>query len=364
MFAAATLGGFSGAAAVQMQRSAGWAEEEDDPYLCHKQMMSKSSWKPPAEATRAAANNFCAEGKLLPELYVLGAPKASTTSMSIDLSKAGVGCVQKVKESNWWGKKLVEFNFSFATDPASISRLRAEWLEAMPPCPQARREVIGDFSPGYLSMVPSNAGVDQTLNLPSMLRAMYATEAAARRVTLTVMIREPLARIHSHWYYSGPSGYAFHRNQPLPTTFSADLEGFLSGSFNEFRMKQRVWYSSYGAQLQQWQQHFSPEQFLVVPIKAYVEDGLAVCNALSERLAFQIGCTAETSHGMKNKPYPSLMDDVTPEIRERFLATIEEDTNTLLKVLASGQAKGMHLPRYEGAEGSESDVRAWLERYW
>jgi len=294
--------------------------------------------------------NLCVDDKFMTQFYVLGAPKAGTTSVSMDTACGGMQLAGGMKEMNFWRRSyLVEYRYN-------QTQMRARWLEMMPTCPTDQRRVMTENSPAYLSQVPKPGDPPSTMSLPPVMRSVYG-DAASKRLVFAVMIREPLSRVHSHWHYSGPT-----RLSNYTGSFQKEVEAYLADP-SDFRMETRVWYSQYGAQLDQWLGSFGPEQFLVIPYKAYASNGTVVCEELAKRLQFKIGCSAETAHG-KEVHHAALEEETTLELRQRFQNFMADDKLLLVNLLAKGQPLGMGLPKYWGPRGSPQHIDEWLARWW
>jgi len=323
-------------------------------YQCTSEGMGgpQSLWKVAAQQDGSAMRNLCDEGKSLPQLYVLGAPKCGSTSIAIDATNAGVQCAGNVKEYNFWSKSNIR------TCSGNCTEVKAAWLKGMPECSEQSRMMVGDFSPKYLSLVTGSGDhpwePTQPNNLPPVLASVYGDQAA--KLVFAVMIREPLSRVHSHWHYSGPNAKG--------NTFSQELETWLQDNGADFRMATRVWYSSYGAQLTQWLDSFASSQFMVIPYKAYAANGgMEVCGALAQKLGYRIHCAPETAHGMASK-HASLDEEASADLQTRFRTAVESDKRKLLRLLAGGHSTGMSLPRYEGEIGSQLGIANWLVKWW
>merc|ERR1719502_1389331 len=92
--------------------------------------------------------NFCFEGKLLPQFYLLGAPKCATTSFSMELGRHG-----HVREApKLWSPKEWHFWEHFATE-SDTEKAREVFFAALGACPKERL-VLGDYSINNLAAVP------------------------------------------------------------------------------------------------------------------------------------------------------------------------------------------------------------------
>jgi len=327
------------------------AVKED--YSCKVPENWTSTWK--HQQSEPKKPNLCDEGKLLPELYVIGAQKASTTSFMIDaVQGAGLGC-----HNDFWGKKYNELSNDM--DDTKIAELKASWLESLPACPSQGRQILGDFTSTYLTKG----------EIPRALRKMYKDEDLDR-LTIVVMLREPLARTQAHWYMTK----AEDRN----ATFQEDVEGLLNNTATD-QMKDIMMHTRVAANLDQWLKIFPAANFVIVPFLAYShQGGPQTCGMLTERLAMNgIHCEFGAPWAPRAFPWnprprvdekhdepehPKLEDDIEEDVIDKFHMYMQDDMQTLVKQLVEGNKFGMKLLRYEGAPGNEKAIKTWLNKWW
>lgn len=343
----------------------------------------RASWKRVATQSWHASENVCLSGKLLPTVYLLGAPKAATTSLALDLTKgAGLKCAGGNKEFHFWYSHSVN---AVTDDPHG--EMYQNWLGGLPNCSDTERLVAGDFSPSNMRVVPVtrrrssrsllriNGGHSflhsqerilldmplgderelelesgHTSSLPQTLATIYGDLCS--KITFVVMLREPLSRIHSHWFYV---------NVP-DISFQSGVEAMMSRFGGEL-----VWMSMYGQHMQEWVASFPPEQFYVIPYLAYGKgDTRTISMELSRRIKFDFTNDDGKSVHRNGNQHPGEPLDklITEEFRSRFDAYMAEDKAKLIKVLAEGQPRGMGLAKYEGNGGNAEEIQAWLEKWW
>jgi len=312
---------------------------------CYVSSVSGSGWAP-ANGTFSGDRNMCVKGKLVPELYVLGAPKCATTSFAFEFSGAGAECAAGTKEYQFWNPKTLH---SFADSPADTTHT---WLKPLPDCDYSSRRVVADYTPEYLALtarpgaeVHEDAVHQHGSGLPSVLANIYGEHG--RRVNFVVMVREPLARMQSWWYYCGKgSGFQTHAHEELAKGMGS------------------AWHSTYGWQLKEWVKVFHLRQFYVIPYKLFNgESSFQICTEISWRSKFRMSCNKAREDKLHGS-HPSIDDDVTPEFRASFDEAMAADKSLLVDVLAKGSTKGMGLPTYQGTLGNPSDVEHWLVKSW
>lgn len=312
--------------------------------------------------------NLCDGDRLLPSVYILGAPKAATTSLAFDLGAgAGVHCAGGQKEWVFWTPgKLRTFG---AGTSAAREEIRQQWLAGLPTCPtNGERQVAGDFSPQNLRQVarPLRRRIPAVLQrgdsvvevarraegLPNALQSLYGPRV--NEVTFVVMVREPLSRIVSHWYY-----FVKLRSQ----NFMAGVEAMLTGKSSD----EQIWFGMYGHQMGIWLDVFHASQFYVIPYLAYGKGNTSlIAHDLAERMRYEMvdarGAAADKNGGTVS--HPPLENITTPEFRLRFDGFMADDKARLISLLAHGHMDGMGLANYDGAVGNENDVKRWLEAWW
>jgi len=306
-----------------------------------------SAWTPSPQ-TQSADLNLCIEGKQIPSLYLLGAAKCATTSMAQELVSAGAQCAGGRKEYHFFKEKVL---MQYIEDPDTI---REQWLLGMPPCDTESRILLGDFSPQSLNLVPY-LGETRYRDLPSTLSGLYGPHLS-KKITFVILLREPLARAQS-WFYYG---------RVPDMTFQAYAEGDLRQAANGWTghpSASAAFGSRYGAHLEGYLGSFDPSQFFIVPFRAFTSgNSRRICEELSLWLAFDMECGPMTTHRLSSDN-PSLEEDTTEEFRQLWREFFEPDKRLLVSLLAEGYAQGMGLASYRGS-GDLEDIQGWLEEWW
>jgi len=331
-------------------------------------------WRPAPQAP--GSKSLCAEGRLLPELYVLGAKKSATTSLAHDLVGAGVRCMRaryNDKEFHFFDGRM---NLTAQTQ-IDLKAQRRAWMEQLPACPAeyggSQRRLLADFTPNNLPLVPLPGKValfakPSTGDLPTVLRSFYG-EDAARRLSLVVLIREPLARMQSGWYHQAAMMRKHKRNQTIVcSTFNCALRIVI----NQARKTPPVyslslWSSMYAAQLKTWLSAFSPKQLYVIPFQEYTHGNKdTICRDLSRRMNFAITCDSQGASVMHawHHPHPPPEEDVDPQLRKDFSVLMHHEEKELVEVLTRAHQQGAGLANYDGETSSQEQVRAWLHAGW
>jgi len=322
-------------------------------------------------AKSAAKENLCAEGRLLPELYLLGAPKCGTTSLAHDLQDSGMAAAL------WTDKdEAKEFHFfDCAYVPCSPRWLgtRELWLEKLPSCPD-ERSVLADYTPHNLRLVSLPPGVNpstqaQGIELPSMLARWYG-EPMRQRLVFVVLLGEPLQRSQSAYYHAKAENFiGVWHTIPEGPTFEESLRKDLRAaqasppSYSDAGL----WANMYSRHLTGFLRHFAASQFIVVPMMAYLHGGGSIiCEELSRRLAMDLCRMGDWEHSPheNSHDHPLLEEDISPALRADFEDFMRPEHENLLEVLAEAHQDGMQLVNYSGAMGSKAEIDVWLRRLW
>eukprot|EP00971_Amphidinium_carterae_P178012 3530332-Amphidinium_carterae.1 len=155
----------------------------------------------------------CQKGKLIPNVYILGAMKAGTTMMAYLLDESGCHHMSRP-----WKKDAKEWHF-FDEHETSMRHMRnsmkrAYWLRALPKCGKNAGKAsvrLGDWTPLNLAMTQHGKYKLRrpltTVDLPPLLHFFYGVSAA--HVRFIVMTREPVSRMHSElWSRRRPSSHS------------------------------------------------------------------------------------------------------------------------------------------------------------
>jgi len=341
------------------------------------------------------SGSMCVDGRLVPQLYLLGAPKSSTTTLATELMHAGVQSVHdenSVKEFHFFDGHM---NWRYAT-PEELEDEKQEWLFTMPKCPPTdgvQREVLADFTPDYLRMVPlpeqddlvgtfppwpwsdeeqpvllgrKPKGAIQDVNLPPLLQTFYGN-FLARRISFVALLREPLARMQSAWYHAQSFDFTNEcvdcKSDSFLTTLQTHLDGF---SLEKKELTDWLWTGMYGLHLQGWLESFSPDQFFVIPYKELMYgDKDKICRRLAVHVSFLIGCQSngqDIVHEWSHE-HPPLEEDAPQELRDRFNELFLWQQDNLVWTLTEGFRDGMVLANYNG-NGERGTIQNWLLSGW
>jgi len=346
----------------------------------------------PALDLTAVDSSFCVEGHKLPQLYLLGAQKAATSSLAVDLLRAGVRSMGKhgEKEAHFFDRWVN----STVKDLSQLPTLRRNFFQELAACNESD-SVIADFTPSNLRSIPLPEGSTPTgshwgmwwimqtgktlseatgleMDLPTMLHRLYG-HALSRRLVFVVMLREPLSRMQSAWYHAAqPYSHWLQCRDCAAKTFQNALRTTLvraqGGMGGRPKIDDWLWASMYGRQLKHWLTLFDPWQFYVLPYKDYVHGaGQEVCFQLAAMLGHDLRCNrvaVGTAPASNVHEHPPLSDDCPLDLYHEFMKVIHNENFKLFKVLAKALRRGATLANYNETLRTDKGVRKWLERSW
>lgn len=194
--------------------------------------------------------------KRWPDLFIVGAPKAGTSSLYELLQRSGDICMASVKEPRF-------FNVNIDHDAFMSGSVTNEerYLALFDSCPGAK--LRGEASPSYL--------VD-----PDTPAAIYARSPEAK---IIVMVRDPVDRAYSH--------FRFHEIRTGRTTRSFDeaIEECLAIVGREFYHPRYLLQPGfYSAQIQRYQETFGVDRVRTVLYNDFVSSTESVVAELCEFL--------------------------------------------------------------------------------
>jgi len=331
----------------------------------------------------------CANGRLLPEVYLLGSSKCATTELATELMDSGLVSAAAVSTAGPMFPGFdKEFHYFFrwwrsANYTIDVETLGRDLLESMPACSESlvggQRMITGDYTPNHLALVPPGDGYRLTgatypndnemgaIDLAHTLHSIYSNYlgAATNRVRFIVNMREPLSRMQSAWYQhlSGNSimGIPFI----MQANFSEDLRLAVDG-FEQGEISLLMWYSLQGRQLQQYLAVWESGQFFLQPYRYYVNLAKAeVCDELSHFLAYPVTCSevVPVNEAAMHHSHPSIEDDAAPDLIERFQQLVAAENKLLVQQLTMAHQQGATLAHFAGSP-SIAAVEEWLTGGW
>mmetsp|Transcript_49967 Transcript_49967/g.107074 ORF Transcript_49967/g.107074 Transcript_49967/m.107074 type:complete len:364 (+) Transcript_49967:114-1205(+) len=310
-----------------------------------------------------APYSLCKDGKLLPQLYLLGAAKSGTTTIATYLLQNGI-LTQAYPdiEKEWHFFDWRYYGVQNVT-PQFLEGLRHDWMYELPPCtPADEPRMIGDYTPDNLRLVPlpegSSGGFSQPTHadLPLTLQYFYGEELYPK-LTFMVMMRDPLDRFQSSWYFFRERHKHVETIDP-EATFDRHVREVLHDA-NNSHYRLRLWQSMYGSQLKSWLERFEARQFIFAPMMIALNGITSTFSSLSKQLGIPLNETHTHLHE-NSSPHPSVSEDCSPGTIAMFDHFMEDDHRLLLEELAKASLEGASLVGYTGSLGNKSDIDAWL----
>lgn len=311
------------------------------------------------------SNNLCMHGHFVPEVIVIGGIKASTTSLCAGLRRSpfilwpisGEDKVNSTKHFAAW--KEGHYFDKHVED--GISYMISDFKE----CDMAVRNVAVDGSARY-STDPY---------VPKVISAWYGKQASQLKFVL--ILREPLARLHSHYHHSVRDGWCkLHKK----FNFSRIIEKILKGKAKFVR--RLLWSddistgsgcrdflegSLYVNQLRNYFKYFQPSQFILVPFLFNVDPGHAgrpsklVAETLWSRLGVS-GLPGPPVHSNDHE-HPKLEEDLDEGLIKSMRAWFDNVTGP--RVIANlVRSTNTILYHYAGDPDDPAQISEWLGENW
>lgn len=362
---------------AELEKAAPDTPQNYDAYIRLGGRRASAKW----QSSRTASESLCVQGRLVPQFYLLGAPKCGTTSMADDLRAAGVASnAEPNKEMHFfdhWARQ--HNNLCSVTD---FPAMREAWLSMHGPCSTEEFRLLGDYTPdnARMTMPPPGthtngvvSGFFPSVDNPNPFQSVDTGKACLNkilpqlypgltsRLTFVMMVREPLSRVLSAYY--------FRMELLLSGTvaegqFQAYMDLALSamgqGIYDSF-----IWPTMYARQLENYLETFEEEQFLVAPYLHYFNNKCLLFQTLEARLGVTLECEeteAATEHNTNE--HPPLEEVLSNSSRNAFNSAMQPEVDRLVAVLANTSSRGLLLAAYNGTLGSEEEIRDYLVDGW
>lgn len=313
--------------------------------------------------------NLCMNGRLVPELYLIGAMKAGTTSLADEL----LSSKQVVLIHNTNG--IDEFRdrdqdgFQSSKEPHYFDwrykHGRETWLSWWPKCQHDARQVAADFTPQMHFTISADRMVSTYGDL-------------SKRLRFIVILRDPLVRFHSSFFH------LFNLHKKVNVNFNSILFPNTTTTMNFSQYVRRIMRdppacnqvtdpsrldldpfcsSLYAEQLHYWFQKFDAAQFTIYPISSLkrVPGEPSVVESVWAELGIHGSPPAEAAHDNAGT-HGTLLDDLDGNVtlmRElsNFLAT-RTSAKKVAKILTAFKP---NMYKFVGDSNDEEDVSKWLE---
>lgn len=296
--------------------------------------------------------NLCLGGRLVPELFVIGAQKAGTTSLAMELTSGSPNIILPESDENYEKKEPHSFDWKFNEGMQT-------WLNRWPSCQHEYRAVAVDMTPVLHSHVC----------VPCRIRERYGDLSS--RLRFFALLRDPLKRMQSAFYH-GQAG--FHKDWYYDVSFEQYVKIILRDpdycpkreefddelkSYNEDPFCD----SLYAEQLEEWLKHFDGSQLTIIPYKFQVaRSGGTPSVAESLYSKFDIPGARQEVENANSREHKALEEDLAPDILEKIQKLLNDRTGyyVVARVLSS---HGVNLYNYDGPN-HENGIADFLEANW
>ena len=322
-------------------------------------------------------HNSCMAGYEMMEFYLLGYDKCGTTSMSTTLTSAGLetaaagtrcnvkddcfGCTQV--NNNLCDKEIWAFGSSCDKYPGCPESLGSSELQDWADAAQFKYKC--EYSPSNVTLADFSTLNIQYRGLPTLLGSMYPKEG--KHLSLAAMVRDPMRRMQSHFYYNRPNGV------DDDTSFGEWCNTTLKKALAQYPTYQDVlnagdslywnddlshWYHSmYSLTMDEWlgpRGYFKPTQMAVLPMGWALDDQYRSVSMLQQQFP-KTHLNADLVSGPapsenSGSDHPALEDDIDQKTCEWLTSTyFRPDLVRLSKFLADGVEQGLAVGGFDEA---------------
>lgn len=324
------------------------------------------------------AHNLCMGGKLVPSFYLLGAQKAATSSFASEFNEGSNVVLPEMATWSGGERGLFSKELHFFDCRDRWQQGKKFWLDHWPQCPNTHM-VAADFTPSYLS----------TWEAPMRLKKMYGHQSV--KLTFLIILREPIARMQSSFYHGKSGMWVSDKYTTFQSYVDAAVWKFYHGQYRKFHdcrptgKKEGPDFfgvsgcpfslSLYQEQIKHWTQYFTPRQFMIAPMQAYVNPKAGKKGGLLRTISKWRGLDARIppeQANPKNPPrlnvhsHPKVNQDLTTDSYDRIKQVFNMVTgaNKLADLLAPLMKKGLVLYGYRGRPGDKNHIAKYIENNW
>jgi len=346
---------------------------------------------------------LCSNGAPLPRLYLLGQQKSGTTTMSTALYQAGAvpmvdnrsgGNVLRYihmesRGSRDHSTKMLAGNVKESNLIAGLMKDRTCWsqrcldsarvrwearLHGFGACEHWQSSLLADMSTDSFRW-PKHA---------ALLHNLYSN-ADAKRLIFVVIMREPLSRFRSGFYWEFntkslglPRGVRHAHNRTMPIELRM-LRNELPPDFATARTVAHVlsddwrldhWYRSmYSLNWRPWLDQFEPAQFVALPMRWALADLGRAVNLVATRFGLPLRSQAHIRSGARyvsndvlNRNEYQMKDDGDELMLWLADTFFTPDTIELAHMFSRAMQRGLTLGGTAATD--ELAIRTHLETYW
>lgn len=303
---------------------------------------------------QGVSDNLCIDGRLAPEVLLLGAARASTSlfAQNVHLSP-GVFFPHCQEDEILEGRRtfcpeegVKELHLFNHEERFALGQ--KDWLRHYPECqPTDDRRISTDLTPGYL----------KDSNVPGRIKQFYGDSIS--RVKFLAFLREPVKCMQSFFYYE---------HMDKKDKFQNWAQRILQAKGGQERHFQNAIYPE---DLQRYFKTFNSSQFIIVPMKYNVVGGKdgepEVTQFIWDKLGLPTGKKMEVET-WNTHPHPQIEDDLDASTLASLhsLADSLSGSAKVARVLAAARndGGGPLLYGFKGSPTDVSEIAAWLEDGW
>jgi len=346
----------TGATAVESDEVITW---QRDQLRLELAAYKRHSWQADVEKAIHAEEdvNFCMDGKLVPQIFLLGFLKTSTTLFADNFarSESVVRSTCLMEDPNYGDLPCTAEGIPwkephFFDNEDSVAKGKDYWLQHWPECSHGTRLVAADMTPHYL---------DYRHDVLGKIIEYYGNYLPS--VTFVVMIREPLSTLQSLFYFLSNNQRKEHGDD-----FRAFVTEVLAKP-DERELNVNWINANFATPLKAFFQFIPRSQFMIVPMKYNTEYNKGAA-PFHEYMWDKFGLTRPEDREMEEEsnvnPHNQLLDDLGSETYDELHTELYRVTSPeILADLFSGE-DGPYMHGYKGSTTDEAAIAAWIDDGW
>jgi len=260
------------------------------------------------EDSSQTKDNLCIEGRIVPELLLLGAQKAATTTLAKELMSIP-GIIGRVLAAE---DRFFEWKEAHIYDSLAKWQNKDSWKQGYVTCTDETRIVSIDATPDYLHSTAA----------PQRILENYGDRA--QHVKFIVLLREPLARTQSAFYHlrEKAAAWGVKNSQIFKASFQQYIQQRLANNLTAMD-QDPVNVSLYPRQLANYFDVFSSQQFSIAPFRSVLEDS-SLANHIAKRLGLPQMLQLGKPPQVNAHQHPTFEGDLEPSVLSRCAHTLKK----------------------------------------
>lgn len=307
-----------------------------------------------------ATLNLCMRKRLAPQFFLLGVPKAGAARFfeGFTSSPGVVNYRPGDEEPEWHTKEPWVFADGFDVNAMD------QWLGHYPECDQSKRLVAIDCTPGYFG----------NRKAPYAIANVYGgTHQVKSRLLFMVLLRDPVARIHSHYYHYISNGVMKDAlpacpAKTFPPTFYITVKSMIDkGYVCNCPCDNLVTDSKYVESFRRYLTNFAASQFHVIPFGSVVDKKIIeyAWDMLGVPHGLHRGSFAEGFTFVQNDigPHPNIVT----ELDEPTLLELEAYMDRVAgpqELAALFAGSDINMFNFTASSDDGASIERWLRSSW